>query len=1591
MSRIKLIIIQNQILIESTSTKKPMISKRNFVSFIFYLTILPIVSYSYTRNYGTGTPTDDPSPAKSMVASKRSFKALESYSPQSAKNFYLEDYITPVTSQEEELRNKIEATYQKVLEENRFIDFLDENSLLELPVGIKKDIGVLQYTILIDSVIMTPRESFLYASMRFQAPQFDRPIHFMGRDIKFSRTGGLTGDGIVTLVGDYPLTKDGGKAQLILKGSDPYNNTLKTYAEFDCNGFKQLTIDASLLFSRELLVPEGTNGEQAPTGNVTVDFRLTVADWSDIMVAVNIPSFQVTTLKGVTFSVTDAVLDFSDTQNPPAIVFPSGYAQTSPLMAAGNQNLWQGVFIRNLTVTLPPQFETKNEAGERTPGTGHRVSFEGRNLIIDNVGFSGHVSANNLIPLNKGKIGNWAFSLEEIHISVVANEIREGGFSGLVNIPINKTDMAQGEQASANAARPFTYKAIIKAGNEYLFTVSNSERLNFELWKADVTLKPSSYVEIKLIDGKFRPKAHLNGQMTMNIGLKDGGEVSGDNNKNAKVANITFEGLEIQTVKPYVKVGRFSLGAEGGNSGMGGFPIRINEISGASSGNEISLSVDVTLSLIGESDGGFAANGKFKIISEGNDQGDYLSYRFKKIELQRFGIDIDKGSFKFKGTLNFYKEDPVYGNGISGTVDATFQPTFQLQASAIFGSRNGVRYWFVDALASFESGIPIFSGVAIYSFGGGAYYHMKMDTEGVGSPLGKTVSGIVYVPDERTGFGFKATIGFGIQPGKKAFNADITYEMAFNTGGGVKYINFRGNGYFMTNPVPTNLGKLQETAKKLAAVQKKLGNGNLNESSSAAEELYGSPQAAGARAQVWASVMIHFDFDNNSLHGNLKAYVNVAGGLLQGGGANGLAGEAVLHFAPGEWYIYIGRPEYENRFALKVLGIATLDAYFVIGTKIPGSPPPPSNVSSILGDIDLDYMKELNALGDGAGVGFGASFRVDTGDITFLMFYGRFAAGLGFDIMLKNYGDAECVGEGPLGINGWYANGQAYAYFEGKIGIRVKVFRRTKKINILEIGAAVVAQAKLPNPTWVRGIAGGYFSVLGGLVKGKCSFEIEIGKECKIKGASILESIEVLAQTTPTDGSQDVDVFVVPQAVFNYELEKEYELFDDVNNELVKFKISLDEFTVKQNGTPLTADIRWNGDKTVAALNPFDILPPNQDLILEVALSFKEKRGGIWQVAVSEGENLVERHTVRFKTGTAPDHIPPDNVAYSYPQVNQFNYYKNEYTQGYITLKRGQPYLFEASTEWSQIIRLEVNGGQRIEIPVSYVTNARELRMTMPQNLLNDRIYKISVMNVPRGTLSVVDANIRTATATVSGNDPENELTVKTKQAEGTIKEGQEKELYATYFRTSRYNTFREKIVSADPSTGWRDPISAGVHLIGSNIGGPEPFSYDEIYGSAERPALIQMEADLSGNSWYQNSVYPIVYADYPIMGKFTLTNRDPNVLGIVPKKAVFVYQYPWDIKITESETAAGTAPIPSTVGRIDYYLAYYMHQDWFDLGSQLAKYADGHVPTARMNKLLGSTFPAITKGDYWLNINYMLPGKQPSSTYRHKIFNPVD
>ncbi len=1444
--------------------------------------------------------------------------------------------------------DKSRAVLAKIRETQNFISNLNDATSFDLPVGISKTIGGLSYDIAIHAIRLKPTHAEVDVFMEFVVPQNGKTLTFMANGIKFTKAGGIVGDAKLQLVSDYAINFSGDKSQLILKGS--LADEGGTFVRMDCDGFKEMGLEAEVRFSRDLVVPENTAGT-VTAGNVTATFEAILTNWNDLIVQVSLPPFQIPSVPGMGFSVRDAVFDFSDLRNAAGVKFPANY--NDDLQETALVNLWRGIYLREVSIQLPPEFKSK--------GSTQRKGFFGYDLLIDNQGFSGTVIGRNLLPLNDGDMNGWAFSVDSIGVSLLRSQLTQGGFRGNIVVPVSD------EQT------PFEYNALVSAGGNYLFSVSPVRDMKFNIWAgSQVDIYEASYLEVRVQDKKFLPKAVLHGQMVIQAKLSEGGQ-------GVELADIKFESLQIQAVKPYIQVGAFSFGSEALQQKMAGFPISIQNIGMKNiNDTEIGLDFNLLLNLTGEGGGAFAADAGLTVIGALNNDGGRQKWRFKEVEVRSIKIDIDGGAFKFNGSLIFYRNDLVYGDGFNGIVKAEFVPKLKVQASAIFGSVNGERYWYADALAEFTPAIPLFPGVAMTGFGGGAYNRMRMDNTGVGSQLGATASGVVYVPDTQAGLGIKAIVKLASDPTPDAFTAAVTFEVAFFRGGGIRNISLNGNAFIATPGLDKGLDKIKanvaKMAEKVKAAQDQLNaatGGLLNtvvDSESSINEVFGPIGAgAGEQGQISARLFVAYDFENRVLHGNFTAAINVGNGIIEGGG------EAVLHFAPDVWYIYVGTPE--QRFGIS-MGIGPIrtntSSYFMVGSQIPGSPPPPDNVTSILGGGDYNYMKDLNTIAKGGGFAFGSSFSISTGDLQFLIFYANFSAGAGFDIMLKNYGATYCEGSNKrIGINGWYANGQAYAYLEGAVGIRVKVFGKKREVEIFKGGAAALLQAKLPNPFWMKGAVGGHYSILGGAVKGKFNFEVVLGNECRLidqnQPTNLLENLQVISQLTPANNEKDVNVFNTPQAIFNMPVE---EIFTIADGDVTKsFRIKLNHFKVVAGSKEIQGSLVWNESHDVAAFNAVDVLPSTQEVKAIAQISFEELRNGTWIPVIDNGQPMIEKKEVIFITGEAPDYIPLENVEYSYPVIGQLNFYKDESSEGYIKLKQGQPYLFVSNPDWKQTGRFTSTAGSKSNFDFKY--NDRVISFMIPSTLLTSQVYAFELINVPVQKSSVIDRNVSEVTSKVDASlvgslDTE----IEEKKAEGSIEELEEKSLFTGYCRTSVFPTFLNKINTLRLSHGDSWVVENGMLELRFWFTGMELFDKFETGSFNGRKSLIQSESSLS-DSWYTSNIKPLVYDDYPISNLLTISHRLKEPLGIPPSRAIHYYRQS-SLMLTDVSTTKDI-PFP-TASVLVYNLAIEMKRDYDNLLNQAARLSlTGSSP--RIDYLIRTPFSSLSSGRYKLKLRYILPG----------------
>lgn len=1333
---------------------------------------------------------------------------------------------------------------------------------------------------------------------------------FAANKIPLSASGGLSGIVELALIRDEII--EFGTVHIRING----NNRSKV--RFDCGGFIDMIVDADIIFDVNEFVPENPiTGEQIPNKSIEVNFVTTLQSWSDLMVEVSLPPFQLKSLKGIGFEVNRAIFDFSDLSNPAGLIFPEDYPGL--IEFAGHPQLWQGFFMHEATLRLPPELNN-----------GQRIQIKASGLILDHSGVSGTFSAEDLLPIDKGKLGGWAFSIDRAAIGFLSNSLIKGELNGKINLPIMKE------------GHSLAYSAMVDYKGDFLFSASFPEAFDVPMFKAQMSIDPSSSLSIQNINDRLAVTAILNGTINIRAPLGDAADDTTGYDKNKKglsFSGLRFEQMVVSTSSHGFKPGIWSvseIGFKGG--GLNGFSISLSDIGVRESADgSVGLGFTGKVNFSGEK---YCASASITLWSEKQNHNDNYRYAFRRTEIHELFMKVDDEAISIEGYFAVFKKDPKYGDGFAAKVRAKFL-IIGLSATAMFGEVNDFKYFYIDALADL-SNLPVTMGaVAFYGFGGGAYSHMRQILPS-GNPLAATQNAsearsiINYEPDKSTLFGFKATVILGTAGNPAAFNARVTFEMNFNSNGGVKNVMFYGAGYFMT---PLDV---------------------LNDNQT---------------GPVYGTAFIGYDVDNRTFHSNLKVYVNIAGGLIRGINPGNLAGEAVIHVDPHDWYIHIGRPAARVGLEISIFGISIVNgSYFMMGTRIDEMPPPPDKVLAILGTkVARRPGGDLSL----KGFCFGSSFAISTGEKQFLIFFASFDMGLGFDVILADRSGYVCSynGEEP-GINGWYAEGQVYAYVEGDIGINIKIFSKRIKTSILNIGAATLLEAKLPNPFWMKGQVGGYYRLLGGAIKGRCDFKFELGNLCEFASvnaqpSSAVEGLTVISDITPEDGRIGVDVFNAPQVVFNYQINKPFAISDGVDNP-VTYKIILDHFKIIANGKEVDGSFEWNKEGDVLVFNPHDILPGRTKINLEAQVHFEELIGTIWQPVKSGKTNITEIKTASFETGSAPDYIPENNVAFSYPINQMMNFYKNEHSTGYIQLLKGQEYLFQQDSKYQQYVRFSTSAGEPpLYMNFKYSPGEKRITCGIPSGLRNNTLYMLEIVNIPAGSSVHIDHNIYDVT-TYEENEA-GDIARTEKKAEGELTIQGEKVIYQSVFRTSLYNTFSDKIKNLQVSKGYTYPVAQGVYEVGTNINGSEPFDDIEINGTASVAPLVEFRAD-EKCVWLKEHAYPIIYADYPINGNIFIKWRNTGDLGIVPLKAIsFKYSGAPVTSLIPENIKAGISTLSNFSARIKYKLNILSVSDWQDIVTGAFR---APVYTERIARILENPCPSVLfNTSYPVKAIYRLPG----------------
>ena len=857
--------------------------------------------------------------------------------------------------------------------------------------------------------------------------------------------------------------------------------------------------------------------------------------------------------------------------------------------------------------------------------------------------------------------------------------------------------------------------------------------------------------------------------------------------------------------------------------------------------------------------------------------------------------------------------------------------------------------------------IPVVGPFQLQAFGGGAYSRMTIAPKG---------SRIPYVPDATAGFGVKALVGYVVSK-KEVCYGDLMFEMNFNTSGGIKYIAFFGSANIVAGGGALGgiMDKLDKAdSKALAATDpvdaQKIASGNVQQ---VAKSLPVGPQPVSS---IFACIGIQYNFETSTLEANSEIFINL--GVLKGRGPNNRAGWMDFHMSPGRWYCYVGTPEDRLGISLSIAGMKLeTGSYFMVGTEMPTFPAPPYKVVNILGPDLYQTRSNVNetSLKTGSGFAFGLDLSLRA-DMDFMILYAHMEAGVGADIMLRQYPDAHCQGSSePLGINNWYANGRVYTYLEGEIGVKVDLMFIHARIPIINGAAAAMMEGGGPNPTWAKGYLRVRFSILGGKVSGDMKMKMSLGEECVIvSNTQAPVSFKIISDISPVTSSTEVDVFTYPQVAFNVGVDDPFEINDDNGSRMFRVKISTLELTSDKKSVVFVKE--YTNNKQTLTLIPENTLPAESTLELNVKVSFEELKNNNWQAYTVNGKTPIEEQVISFKTSKAPSDIPHRNIAFMYPAHEQKNVYKEESNKGYVVLKQWQDYLLDSDTETIKLIKLTPTGEgkQSIELPVTFARGEKKIEFDV-SGIQNVTSYRVEFIARPKNAT----ANAASVTTDSYGDSTSGSYNVTSNKAQAVVENNGDKLLLNYGFTTSKYNTLSVKLSDIASGISNKMIYNSNSDFLNVRTRRYETFDSTEIFGSvytAGKP-LIAYQSLLT-DGYFQTAIFPAVYKDYPFTSEggrsVKIKDRDVADYGFPPVRALY----------NDPEYVFDALRMPYIDGQTEVY-----RKDYQDIENQIInQFVNGNSTILKRYPQFAGRFPEPPLNNVdQIEFSYALPGSKKGSS----------
>lgn len=990
----------------------------------------------------------------------------------------------------------------------------------------------------------------------------------------------LPESGTLALLSNLTLTDPDSDFECTFKApKDVINPTDGCYVSWHADKFELLGIDVDMKIPGLKKDVDGVAQEECPVFNI----RTSIGSWDDWMVDnISIDPFQADDLPGWTFTAQNIVYDHSMYRNSPNMgKFPAKYDQSRTTIA-GQVNTWQGLYIKEIGVKMPKTLEFGTDGDKRLEiatknmffdDSGVTLEIEADDILsaktgkaggwafsLDKVhatfvqndfnecGFSGKFE----VPLLDGTVG---YACQILKVNDLKNS-EAGNYAYVFKVQQLDSLKLDCFLATAEFDKKLSYMLVeavpendkLKTRVEML--LSGDLSIGGDAMKEKMGSLPIDFE----LPGIHFSKMRLANCPVWESQFEDIKKLQTATDTTKTIVDL-YAGKEFNIKNQlYFSTGQWSLASMAKK--IGPFEFSIEDYDFDYKDELITMSVVGGIKFIDGID--ISASAGISISARLSGLSSVASFDFSKLSLKYEKTTFDKitlnssfAGISLSGSLTV-DDDEEKGKGYSGSLTFTMPgDLFTAKASGGFYKKDDFRWGYFYASVGSTAGIPI-PPVALTDISAGFYFNCtrKSETEaepqkgiigvvaglGIASSAGKDVLGgdfemtVVYDRENKRLSTFMLTGNLSAVSGMINSKATIVYQeddtdkyFALNITVDAKVDGVAGMG-----------DKMNSVSEKLTELQSKL-NPDMKEPVSDAS---GGLQAAlDETSESKADTISKAKTPEKPKIGEASLSLDLRVTMKE-------KGEKLSKV---KWHLYLGEPAEDKRcsftlidFKSKIVSVNIgANAYLCVGNELPGDgelPPIPDKIRQFLdgstkgSGVESADISKANAARTAAlkdfkaevygGVMLGASawgyVDVDLG-----LFYGSIGALAGFDVSLRKLGDTPCMNIARTpGFNGWYAEGQLYAYLYATFGIHVNLGFWDKKFDIIDAGIGGVLRLGLPNPSYFTGEARVKLNLLAGLVKINRKFEFECGDRCDIFYGNALDKFKLFGECSVGDTIQ---------------------------------------------------------------------------------------------------------------------------------------------------------------------------------------------------------------------------------------------------------------------------------------------------------------------------------------------------------------------------------------------------------------------------------------------------------------------------------------